>query len=434
MVVNKKAENLAPTRIRWRIVTLLLAISVVTYIDRVNISVTARQMMPALGLTDVQMGQVFSAFFLGYALFQVPGGWFGDRFGPKRVLFVAILWWSLFTACTAISATLPLAGLFGIFGSLLAVRFLIGVGESMALPNFNRTVANWSAPSEHGLAISLAIGGIGIGSAVTPPITAWIMVNFGWQVAFYASAGLGLFVAGIWSLYAADQPDQHSGVNAVELAIIKGNRIPDGHTDHRQPDSVWALFKYPTTSWLCLSYGCLGYGANIFMSWFYLYLVNIRGFTDVGGAWLASAPFLAMAVSCPLGGRLSDLLTVRHGSNWGRGVIGASGMALAACAMIIGAGSKSSLIAVLFLSISAGCLYFAIGAYWAATVDISKRHAGMLSGLMNTGANLGGVVAATMTPWIAVGLGWTSALGVAALVTLAGACMWINIRPGNASG
>lgn len=191
----KKTGRLTPTRIRWRIITLLLAISVVTYIDRVNISVTARQMMPALGLTDVQMGQVFSAFFLGYALFQVPGGWFGDRFGPKKVLFVAILWWSLFTACTAIAATLPLAGLFGIFGSLLAVRFLIGVGESMALPNFNRTVANWSAPYEHGLAISLAIGGIGIGSAVTPPITAWMMVNFGWQVAFYVSTGLGLLVA-----------------------------------------------------------------------------------------------------------------------------------------------------------------------------------------------------------------------------------------------
>jgi ACS family glucarate transporter-like MFS transporter len=229
--------------------------SVVTYIDRVNISVTARQIMPALGLTDVQMGQVFSAFFLGYALFQVPGGWFGDRFGPKRVLFVAILWWSLFTACTAIAATLPLVGLLGIFGSLLALRFLIGVGESMALPNFNRTVANWSAPSEHGLAISLAIGGIGIGSAVTPPITAWIMVNFGWQVAFYASGGLGLFVAAIWYFYATDQPDQHPGVNAGELAIIEADRTPDGHTDDRQPDSVWALFKYPITSWLCLDCG-----------------------------------------------------------------------------------------------------------------------------------------------------------------------------------
>ena len=93
--------------------------------------------------------------------------------------------------------------------ALYVSRFLIGVGESMALPNFNRTVANWSAPSEHGLAISLAIGGIGIGSAVTPPITAWIMVNFGWQVAFYASGGLGLFVAAIWYFYATDQPDQH---------------------------------------------------------------------------------------------------------------------------------------------------------------------------------------------------------------------------------
>jgi MFS transporter, ACS family, glucarate transporter len=420
----------APTRIRWRIIGMLLAISVVTYIDRVNISVTARQMMPALDLTEVQMGQAFSAFFLGYALFQVPGGWLGDRFGPKRILLLAILWWSIFTACTAIAGTLPLVRWIGVLGSLLMIRFLIGAGESMALPNFNRTVANWSAPHERGLGIGLAISGIGIGSAVTPPVTAWIMVNYGWQTAFYVSAALGLFVAAVWYVYAADRPNQHPAVNAAELSIIQGDPAGEEEGEDQRTVSLWAIIKYPTTIWLCLSYACLGYGGNIFMSWFYLYLVNVRGFGEIGGAWLASVPFVAMAVSCPVGGWLSDALTARHGSRWGRGVVGASGMTMGAATMTIGALSASAVPAVLFLSLSAGCLYFAIGAFWTATVDISKRHAGTLSGLMNTGANLGGVVAATLTPWIAVRLGWPSAFVGAALITLAGASMWVKIKPG----
>jgi MFS transporter, ACS family, glucarate transporter len=426
-----REESPAPTRIRWRIIALLLAISVVTYIDRVNISVTARQMMPALGLTEVQMGQAFSAFFLGYALFQVPGGLLGDRFGPKRILLLAILWWSLFTACTALVGTLPLAGYVGIGGALLAVRFLIGAGESMALPNFNRTVANWLAPHERGLGIGLAISGIGIGSAVTPPVTAWIMVNYGWQMAFYVSALLGLVVAAVWYRYATDRPDQHPAINAGELSIIKGTPSFERAEDDGPSGSVWLILKEPTTIWLCVSYACFGYGTNIFMSWFYLYLVNVRGFTEIGGAWLASVPFLAMALSCPIGGWLSDALTARHGTRWGRGVVGAAGMTLAAGTMTVGAVSTEAYLAVLFLSISAGCLYFAIGAFWSATVDISKRHAATLSGLMNTGANLGGVVAATLTPWIAVRLGWPSALVVAALITLAGASMWIKIKPGH---
>ena len=171
----------APTRTRWTILFLLLLISIITYIDRVNISVTARQMMPALGLTDVEMGKIFSAFVLGYALFQIPGGWLGDRFGARRVLTFAVIWWSIFTALTAIAPTLPVINIIGILGSLMLVRFLIGVGESAALPNFNRAVANWHPPHERGLGIGLTIGGIGIGSAMTPPITAWIMVNYGWQ-------------------------------------------------------------------------------------------------------------------------------------------------------------------------------------------------------------------------------------------------------------
>ncbi len=155
--MDSSPKNISPTRIRWLILALLLGISIVTYIDRVNISVTARHMIPSLGLTKVQMGQVFSAFVLGYALCQIPGGWLGDRWGARRILTLAVIWWSIFTALTALAPTLPIVNMIGILGSLILVRFLIGVGEAAALPNFNRVVANWFGPHERGLGIGVAI-------------------------------------------------------------------------------------------------------------------------------------------------------------------------------------------------------------------------------------------------------------------------------------
>ena len=418
----------APTRARWRMAALLFAISVVTYIDRVNISVTARQMMPALGLTDLQMGKVFSAFVLGYALCQIPGGWLGDRWGARRVLTLAIIWWSVFTALTAVAAILPLAAAIGALGSLILVRFLVGIGEAAALPNFNRTVANWLAPHERGLGIGIAIGGIGVGSALTPPVTAWIMVNFGWQTAFYAAAILGLLVALAWFLYATDRPDEHPHVNAAELALIKGQ--PSEKESDAGPTSTWnTIIRTPTVWWLILSYSCLGYVAYVYMSWFYLYLVNVRGFGVLRGALFASGPFVAMAIFCPLGGWVTDRLVARWGINRGRALVGGAGMVLAAVSIVLGAFTESPYAAIALLSLGAGWLYFPVGAYWSSTVDISKRHAGILSGLMNTGANLGGVLSPILTPWLAQQAGWSVALGFAACVALVGGLLWSKIKP-----
>ncbi len=405
-------EPRIPARSRWGILLLLFLISVVTYLDRVNISVAARQMMPALGLTDAEMGRVFSAFVVGYALCQIPGGWLGDRWGSRLVLTAAVVWWSVCTAMTAVAATLPIAGVLGIAGSLICVRFLIGVGEAAALPNFNRTVADWLQPHERGLGIGIAIGGIGVGSAVAPPLTAWIMVNYGWQTAFYAAGGIGLLIAALWYGYAVDQPAAQDQPGPREA-------VP------------WRRFaRTPTVWWLVASYTCLGYVAYIYMSWFYLYLVNVRGFGLLRGAWFASAPFVAMALLCPLGGWVTDRLVSARGVDQGRQLVGGAGMGLAALAVVLGAYSDSPHLAILLLSMGAGFLYFTVGAYWSCTSDLSKTHAGTLSGVMNTGANLGGSLSPMLTPWLAGQIGWAGALGVAALVALAGGCMWIKIRPG----
>ncbi len=423
----QQTEQPAPTKIRWSILGLLFAISVVTYIDRVNISVTARQMMPAFGLTDQEMGIIFSSFVIGYALFQIPGGWLGDRWGSRVVLTAAVVWWSVFTALTAVAATLPIVGAVGLIGSLALVRFLLGVGEAAALPNFNRAVADWLPEKERGLGIGIAIGGIGVGSAITPPVTAWIMVNWGWQTVFYLSGVIGVMIAAVWWLYARDRPEQHPAVNKSERNLIRGT----GPASHDASSSSWpVLLRNRTVWWLVLSYSCLGYVAYVFLSWFYLYLVNVRGFDVLRGGFYASTPFLAILVFCPLGGWVTDRLALRHGITKGRMLAGMSGMLLAGGSIALGGTLSSPYLAIAGLSLGAGWLYFSVGAYWASTSDLSKSHAGALSGLMNMGANVGGSLSPTLTPWLANHYGWPAALTLAAAVAVLGGIMWLWIRPG----
>ncbi len=413
------------TSIRWLILALLFLTSVVTYIDRVNISVTARHMMPAFGLTNQQMGWVFSAFVAGYALFQIPGGWLADRWGARAVLTGALIWWSLCTAFTALAATSPLADAFGVVGALIVVRFTLGVGEAVALPSFNRAVANWMPADARGVGIGIAIGGIGLGSAITPPIAAWVMVNWGWQTVFYLSTVAGLIMSLLWWTLSRDGPEQHPWVKSTDRKATEQKPAPS-------PVAIpWhALWNTPTIWWLVISYSCLGYVAYLYLSWFYLYLVNVRGFSVLQGGLYGSIPFLAMLIGCPLGGWVTDRLATRHGITTGRAIAGTTGMTLAGCAVAIGGFVDSPMIGIASLSLGAGCLYFSVGAYWASTTDLSKAHAGTLSGLMNTGANIGGAISPSLTPWIAAQWGWPVSLATAGAVALVGASLWFWIKPG----
>ena len=425
-IPSTQLEIPPPSPLRWLILGLLFAISVVTYIDRVNISVTARQMMPALGLTEQEMGFIFSAFVVGYALFQIPGGWLGDRWGARVVLMVALLWWSCFTAFTAMAATSFLAGPLGFVGALALARFLLGVGEAAALPTFNRTVTDWLPPQERGLGIGIAIGGIGIGAAITPPITAWVMVNYGWQTAFYLCAGLGMVLSVVWWFLASDRPADHPW-------ITRDKTRPSSTSASTVSASIpWAaLCRTPSVWWLVLSYSCLGYVAYVYMSWFYLYLVNERGFDTLRGGMFAAAPFLTILVSCPVGGWVADRLASRHGITLGRRIVGMAGMGLAAGSIALGAIVESPYLAIASLSLGAGWLYFTIGAYWSSSSDLSPAHAGSLSGLMNMGANIGGAISPTLTPWLARHWSWTASLGFAAIIALIGGLLWLRINPGD---
>jgi ACS family glucarate transporter-like MFS transporter len=423
-----------PTQIavRWQILSLLVFVSLVRSMDAVNFSVAAKQIMPEYGLTEVQMGVLYSAFTLGYGAFHVPGGWLGDVVGPRLTLAVAILWWSIFTGLTALAGGLPLVGhLLTPFWAFFLVRFLIGLGEGAAYPTASKTVANWMAADERGLASGLVWSGLGLGYSLAPPVVAWIMVYYGWRLAFYGFAVVGVVLAALWYAYMRDRPEEHRRVSQEELQRIYGDGSPRAQAGlpHRHPPWRALLTDRNVVLLSCAAF-CLGYMGYIYQSWFYLYLVNVRGFSVLEGGVFATGPFLAITVLCPLGGLFSDILTRRYGSTRGRRVAAMTGFLLSALCVYLGATAADPYMAVLLLSLGDGFAYSALGSVWGTIMGIAGEHTGAVYGVVGMCGNMGGMLAPTLTPLVAGRYGWEAAIHVAALMTFSGGIIWLAIDAG----
>jgi ACS family glucarate transporter-like MFS transporter len=416
------------SRYRWVILAMLLLISMVTYLDRVNISIAAKYIMEAYGLSAVDMGKIFSAFVFGYALFQTPFGWLADKFGARRLLTFAIIWWSAFTAVTAVAADIFTAQLLGVFGSFLLIRFLIGAGEAAAYPNFNRAIAFWMAPGERALANSLILGASGLGAAITPPLIGWIMESYGWQESFYVCAVIGVLIALIWYTYSTDRPEEHPRVTPSELAKIQTpykDSASNGEPRGKLP--LLVLLRNRNVCMLIASNFLFGYVAYIYLTWFYLYLVDVREFSILRGSFYATLPFVAITFMTPIGGLLSDRLCQVYGRRWGRRAVVMGGMSLTSVFVMVGGAVANPYLAIVLLSLGAGFLYFSLSPYWATVIDIARENTGVVSGMMNTGGNLGGTISPTLTPFIAALFGWSWALNIAALAAFLGGILWLWI-------
>lgn len=436
MPTPSPAPTNAPTHTRWMIIGLVYCTYVLMFIDRVNISIAAKYIMPEYGLSEVQIGWIFSAFVFGYAVSQIPGGWLGDRFGSRGVMAGAILWWSFFTAVTAFAGELFVASLIGVVGSFLIVRVLIGIGEAVAPPNGNRVVANWAAPQERGLAVGITVSGSSLGGALTPPFIVWVMVAWGWRAAFYIAGGVGILLALVWYWLARDRPEQHPWVNAAEREYIAqaptADAEPDEHSDAGSalgPIPWRAILSSPSLWLVTAAYTMLGYIGYIYLSWFYLYLVNVLHFSVESGGLYGMAPFVAGAIGAPFGGWLTDRLSQRFGKRVGRCGVGFVSMLLTAGFIAIGASVANPYLAVLFLSLGAGTLFLGVAAYFATTIDLAKTYAGTVGGFMNMGGNLGGTLSPSLTPFLAQHYGWDSALYMAAGLAALAALFWLGVHP-----
>jgi MFS transporter, ACS family, glucarate transporter len=169
-------NSASTSHVRWFLVFWLFVLSAVSYLDRVNISIAGGSIAEAYHLSDVQLGQVFSAMLVGYALFQTMGGRLADRFGPRRVLAAGVAWWGIFTALTALVPA-KIAGALFLF---VAVRFLLGAGEAVIYPSANQFIARWIPTTERGIANGWIFAGVGAGAGLTPLIITYIMVHYGW--------------------------------------------------------------------------------------------------------------------------------------------------------------------------------------------------------------------------------------------------------------
>jgi ACS family glucarate transporter-like MFS transporter len=391
--------------------------------DAVNFSVAAKQIMPEYGFSNVQMGMLYTVFTAGYALFHIPGGWLADTVGPRRVLTLAILWWSIFTAFTAVAGDWWLADMWGPLMSFMAVRFCIGMGEGAAYPNSNRTVASWMAPNERAKAAGLVLAGVGVGYGLAPPVVSWIMLSYSWRVAFYVFGVVGVVLAVLWYRFATDRPEDHPRVSAAELAFIRSS----GERVDRAPTPWRAILTHPNVWLLMLANFGFGYGIYIFQSWFYLYLVNVRGFSIMQGGILTTGPFIAVSVLGPIGGVCSDALVKRYGLTIGRRAVAIAGFLLAAICMYAGAQADNSYVAVVLLSLGDGFLYFGAAAIVGTNIDIAGPHSGTVYGLTATLLQIGGAIAPTLTPMIANRFGWEAALQFAALLAVFSAFLWLFI-------
>ncbi|HEV8717813.1 MAG TPA: MFS transporter [Candidatus Binatia bacterium] len=424
-----------PTHARWTILSFVFLISVVTVVDRVNISVAAKYIMPEYGLSQVQMGTIFSAFIVGYTLSFIPGGWLGDRFGPRRVLTGALLAWSFLTVVTAWAGDIFLASLFGVVGSFLCIRFLFGMGEGPAYPNANRLAANWFPLTEKALATSVSLAGVGVGAMVASPLVAWIMVGWGWRAAFYVTGIAGIFVAASWYYYGRDYPEEHSAVNSAELRWIRGENDPHiPHSAFRIPHSVsvtpWRLLLSSRDLWLMIvSYLGLTYIAYTFVSWFYLYVVNELHFSVQTGAWLATLPFVTIVFFSPCGGLVSDAAVKRYGVRFGRIGVACASLLLTALFLHLGAVATNPYATIVLLSLGHGFLFVTGAVYWASIIEMAREHAGTATGLLLTGGHLGGIIGPTLSPLLAERFGWTVAFECLAGAALLAASICAFVHP-----
>ena len=411
--------------VRRKILAMLAGFSLVSYLSRMNISIAQQYMVPELGLSDIQIGQIFSAFMWGYALFQVPAGIWGDRRGPRVVLTVAALSWGVATILTGLVPGKLITGSAAAFVSLLVLRFLLGIGEAATYPVAARAVANWMPVGEHAFSNAVVIAGATAGSAFTPPLVAYLMKNLGWRESFYLTSAFSFAIALVWWVKARDRPDQHSEVSARELAVIQAGRSSGGPVNA----SAWLeLLKNRNMIFLSLSYFLDSYVMFIFVFWLFKYLMDVRKFSVIGGGWATSLPFIVASCMVPALGYASDRLSARMGTLAGRRVTAMSCLMGAGLLLFAGASASTAWIALAAISLSVGLINSTEGPFWSTAIDLAGHNAGAAGGLMNMAGNFGGVACTTLVPLLVVWIGWPGALASGTVFAILSAVFWLMIR------
>jgi sugar phosphate permease len=411
-----------PSGVRHRVLWLAVIVYMITYMDRICIGHAATDIRREFGFDVVTMGWIFSGFNWSYALFQIPGGWLGDRFGPRRVLTAIVLWWSAFTAAT------PLA--WG-KGSMFVFRLLFGLGEAGAFPTATRGLSHWLPASERGFAQGITHSGARLGAAITPPIVVFLITTLGWRSVFYIFGLLGVVWAVYWYWYYRDRPEQHAAVNEAELAIIRQKEEAGVPVPVERVQVPWGKILSSFNLWLlCTMYFCYAYSLWVYLTWFPTYLQEARGFSLKQMGFWHMVPLIAATIGDTVGGWLSDHLARRTGNlRFARRAVAIVGFAVGALCIIPATLTDDRYVCVAFTTAALFFLELTVGVSWAVAMDVGPEYAGSVSGVMNMCGNLGGVLASIAVGYMVKFYNWDAPFLVAGGLCLLGAILFLRIDP-----
>lgn len=452
--------GLRPSRTRYWVIAFAIILAVIQYVDRVAISQAKGPIAKDMSFTDAQMGAIFGAFGLAYALFEIPTGWLGDKIGARKVLVRVVLWWSFFTAAT---------GWVGIFAnkswSYLAMwwtRFLFGAGEAGCFPNLTKAFSMWLPKNERTRVQSLMWMGARWGGAFTPLLVVIVLYFVNWRMAFQLFALLGVVWAVVFWFWFRDRPGDHKSVNAAELELLKENELEQ----HGHGGMPWRkLVSRPTMWFLWAQYFCLSYGWYFFVTWLPDYL-NTSGRPILANAflsWLADQmraaavpanlvePIVkAVLAGVPLffggfGSLLAGVVATRLIAGGANTVVvrrsfGFLGLAGAASLLMTSFYVRDPLLAMLAMGMASFCNDLTMPGSWASCMDIGGKHSGTVSGSMNMMGNFGGLAGPMVVGFLLTATATTNAAGetvknwfpvfaIASTIYFLGAIFWLFIDP-----
>jgi len=392
-----------------------------TYMDRSNISVAAPSITTEFGLSKTAMGFIFSAFLWAYAIGQIPGGWLGDRFGPRRVLLCIIPFWSFTVILTGLAA--------GVI-SLGVTRFVLGLSEAGAFPIATRAMQLWFPKSERGLVHGVTHSFSRFAVAATPFVAVSIMVAFGWRTIFYIFGLAGFAWSAAFFVFYRNRPEEHKGINQAELAHIRG-RAADGSINasidpKSRPAVPWKnIFSSPNMWYIAGAYGCFFYGTYFFLTWFPTYLLEYRHLSLKSLGIVASLPLLVGMVGDIVGGSLTDRVYRKTGRlKFARRIVAAPCMLASAACLIPAATTRSAFTAVLCLTASLFFLEMVIGPAWAVPMDVGGEYSGTVTGIMNMAGALAASVSPVVFGFFAQRGFWIAPFLVTAGMLVTGALIW----------
>jgi MFS transporter, ACS family, glucarate transporter len=404
-----------PLKYRYRVLGFLFILSIVTYIDRICISVAGKTIQEDLGLSPAQWGWVLGSFALAYSLFEIPTGALGDRIGPRRVLTRIVVWWSAFTTLTAAAMNL---------WQLISIRFLFGVGEAGAFPNIACTIARWFPKAERAQAQAVVWMATRIGSALSPLLVIPILHAYGWRVTFIVFGGCGITWALVWYWWIKDEPALQPGITAREAGELAADRPPEGVRHLRWGE----VLKRPTVRYLMVMYFTHVWGAFFFVTWLFTFLENGRGYTKTELLQFSWLPFVCGAGANLLGGLTSDYLVRRIGLKWGRRSVGLLGHSVSALFIALAVMTQDKVVTIVCLAVAYAGSDFMLPVAWAVCLDIGGKDTGAVSGAMNTAGNFGGFVSTVIFGWLVNTYGgYDLPLVVTAIMSAISALVWLKI-------